>query len=343
MPLAFDFDDYFMANETDNMYSPLPSLSPSVSAELPMFDGPFPLDTFGMGNIELASDTIPMFGTDPAVFSSSLLLEGMDSTLGDQCVGSQSFDSFSHFSNHLFDASIQPFHSFQPYQQLYQYNTPSPSPLMPVDSPFGSFKSSTSPPHTPCIPMSMLAPTPATVPIDNDASSVSSADEQEDSYARHVLTKPLKRLVKKNIAVKPVYTRDFKKSVSPMASAPILSHESPEPSPVFDDPSQPLVPKRVVAAPTLPRRTNSSSKKSSASAVAAASASPLPVKKRHILQEWETEILNKCFEQNQFLQSVQASELSAQLGMTVNQVRIWFQNKRAYVKRQLAKGEEEDL
>ncbi|KAJ3202933.1 Homeobox protein DLX-4 [Entophlyctis luteolus] len=65
-------------------------------------------------------------------------------------------------------------------------------------------------------------------------------------------------------------------------------------------------------------------------------------KKRHILQDWETEILNKCFEQSQFLQSNKAQELSAQLGMTVNQVRIWFQNKRAYVKRQAAKNEEDE-
>ncbi|KAJ3347778.1 hypothetical protein HDU83_001830 [Entophlyctis luteolus] len=95
------------------------------------------------------------------------------------------------------------------------------------------------------------------------------------------------------------------------------------------------------AADTQPQQSSAVMAVAAAAVAAVAASEARKPKKRHILQDWETEILNKCFEQNQFLQANKAQELSAQLGMTVNQVRIWFQNKRAYVKRQAAKNEED--
>ncbi|KAI8835804.1 hypothetical protein BJ741DRAFT_606994 [Chytriomyces cf. hyalinus JEL632] len=56
-------------------------------------------------------------------------------------------------------------------------------------------------------------------------------------------------------------------------------------------------------------------------------------KKRHTLGEDQADILKSCFEENRFLQPNQASELAATLGMSETQVKIWFQNRRAYGKR----------
>ncbi|KAJ3294569.1 hypothetical protein HDU79_010771 [Rhizoclosmatium sp. JEL0117] len=56
-------------------------------------------------------------------------------------------------------------------------------------------------------------------------------------------------------------------------------------------------------------------------------------KKRHTLDTSQSDILNQCFQSHRFLRPGQAKELSEQLGMTTTQVKIWFQNKRAYGKR----------
>ncbi|KAI8827891.1 hypothetical protein BJ741DRAFT_628567 [Chytriomyces cf. hyalinus JEL632] len=88
-----------------------------------------------------------------------------------------------------------------------------------------------------------------------------------------------------------------------------------------------------------PRKSSTTSKRSltqqsSNAAAAATSSSTMGVKKRHILKERETKLLNVVFESTRFLQASQAAELAAKMGMTVTQIRIWFQNKRAFVKRQ---------
>ncbi|KAJ3227038.1 hypothetical protein HDU81_006970 [Chytriomyces hyalinus] len=56
-------------------------------------------------------------------------------------------------------------------------------------------------------------------------------------------------------------------------------------------------------------------------------------KKRHTLAEDQADLLKACFEENRFLQPKQASKLAAMLGMSETQVKIWFQNRRAYGKR----------
>ncbi|KAJ3060490.1 hypothetical protein HDU98_003535 [Podochytrium sp. JEL0797] len=71
-------------------------------------------------------------------------------------------------------------------------------------------------------------------------------------------------------------------------------------------------------------------------------------KKRLSLLPEQVEVLNDCFAKCRFLNPGQAVELSELLGMTPVQVRIWFQNKRAYKKRKgyrrskQARGERND-
>ncbi|KAJ3240118.1 hypothetical protein HDU81_004538 [Chytriomyces hyalinus] len=84
-----------------------------------------------------------------------------------------------------------------------------------------------------------------------------------------------------------------------------------------------------------PRKSSTTSKRSSTQQNSSSTgSSTMGVKKRHILKERETKMLNEVFESTRFLQASQAAELAAKMGMTVTQIRIWFQNKRAFVKRQ---------
>ncbi|KAJ3249476.1 hypothetical protein HDU78_000001 [Chytriomyces hyalinus] len=56
-------------------------------------------------------------------------------------------------------------------------------------------------------------------------------------------------------------------------------------------------------------------------------------KKRYTLSEEQALTLKACFEENRFLQPNQATELAVKVGMSATQVKIWFQNRRAYGKR----------
>ncbi|KAJ3408938.1 hypothetical protein HDU80_003902 [Chytriomyces hyalinus] len=56
-------------------------------------------------------------------------------------------------------------------------------------------------------------------------------------------------------------------------------------------------------------------------------------KKRYTLSEEQAKTLKACFEENRFLQPNQATELAVKVGMSATQVKIWFQNRRAYGKR----------
>ncbi|KAJ3069879.1 hypothetical protein HDU99_002817 [Rhizoclosmatium hyalinum] len=225
------------------------------------------------------------------------------------------------------------------------YNSPSPTPTLRIESPFASFHSSSTPPHTPtCLPLSIVAPSPA--PFYLDTSAPQQQPSTEVAFTSPILAPAspksvsLLRTVKKTAILKkaaspsglrPLTFQDFKASPSPIAHS-LLDESTVEPvSPVSEVASEPSNPDKSPAPPSITTTSSSRSSKKSSSASQG-------TKKRHILQEWETEVLNKCFEQNQFLVSEQAKDLSARLGMTVNQVRIWFQNKRAFVKRQMSKN-----
>ncbi|KAI8840127.1 hypothetical protein BJ741DRAFT_598019 [Chytriomyces cf. hyalinus JEL632] len=56
-------------------------------------------------------------------------------------------------------------------------------------------------------------------------------------------------------------------------------------------------------------------------------------KNRYTLSEQQAKTLKACFEENRFLQPNQAAELAVKVGMSATQVKIWFQNRRAYSKR----------
>ncbi|KAJ3024450.1 UNVERIFIED_CONTAM: hypothetical protein HDU68_008159 [Siphonaria sp. JEL0065] len=201
------------------------------------------------------------------------------------------------------------------------YYSPSPSPTLALESPFAS-ASLKSPPHSPnptCLPLSFVAPSPAPLFLDQTPSS-SYSPLAPDYHSLKSVKKSaaVKRPNATAAALKPLLLKDFLKAQSPIT---IECSDSE-----FDTVSvEPLSPSKSDGQVTpSPIRRTSSSKKSSSSAIG---------KKRHILKEWETEILNLAFEENQFLQTNQATQLAERLGMTPNQVRIWFQNRRAYVKR----------
>ncbi|KAJ3237870.1 hypothetical protein HDU81_008779 [Chytriomyces hyalinus] len=56
-------------------------------------------------------------------------------------------------------------------------------------------------------------------------------------------------------------------------------------------------------------------------------------RKRYTLSEQQAKTLKACFDENMFLQPNQATELAVKVGMSASQVKIWFQNRRAYSKR----------
>ncbi|KAJ3005917.1 UNVERIFIED_CONTAM: hypothetical protein HDU68_004354 [Siphonaria sp. JEL0065] len=206
------------------------------------------------------------------------------------------------------------------------YYTPSPSPtLVLIETPFASLKS---PPHSPnptCLPLSFVAPSP--VPLFLEQRSSSPASDKADCQLNVKSGKksaPLKRPNATAAALKPLHLKDFLKAPSPITTE--CSDSSDEAESDAISVTAPVSPSKSDGqVPPFPVRRTGSSKKSSSAGVLG--------KKRHILKEWETEILNVAFEENQFLQTNQAAQLAERLGMTPNQVRIWFQNRRAHVKR----------
>ncbi|KAJ3024449.1 UNVERIFIED_CONTAM: hypothetical protein HDU68_008158 [Siphonaria sp. JEL0065] len=62
------------------------------------------------------------------------------------------------------------------------------------------------------------------------------------------------------------------------------------------------------------------------------------VHKRHTLTADQADVLITCFERQRFLQPNQAQDLANRLGMTTTQIKIWYQNRRAYGKRKIVSG-----
>ncbi|KAJ3250308.1 hypothetical protein HDU77_006789, partial [Chytriomyces hyalinus] len=263
-------------------------------------------------------------------------------------------------------------HHQQYQEQSLGFNSVSPSPSL--ESPYSSLHgySSSTPPHTPtCLPLSIVAPSSTSMfyldthclrssPAPLESTTTTSVQPVKITIpsTRSMHFSPLPTPVQRSPLSSFISTNQLlateKRAASPFEELSPCS-ESVEPAspsaslPEISLPSTTTTtttttrkPKQSKSASThsdsvySPRKSSTTSKRSSTqqSSSNAAAGSTMGVKKRHILKERETKMLNEVFESTRFLQASQAAELAAKMGMTVTQIRIWFQNKRAFVKRQ---------
>ncbi|KAI8607662.1 hypothetical protein BC830DRAFT_95220 [Chytriomyces sp. MP71] len=250
------------------------------------------------------------------------------------------------------------------HQQLQQYPE-TPSPLLPyADSPFNSPFSTlhfpgtaSSPPLTPatCLPLSVVAPSSVTPfffdgtfqcmsPHDAELAlapapfvpTVSITLPSSEKRAYPLLKKiTLKRFNSTETSPSPIPAcSPAATPISPLESSfsfddtPVSGPDSCEESGTFSKSLQSLkMPVRShsdpVYSPRKPKKVSSSSSKDHGNP-----------KKRHILQQSETALLNDVFDETPFLNAAQAQDLAKRLNMSVSQIRVWFQNKRAATKRQ---------
>ncbi|KAJ3060489.1 hypothetical protein HDU98_003534 [Podochytrium sp. JEL0797] len=295
--------------------------------------------TFGYSALEY-----PAVGAPPP-------LEGLGFAPAEYC----EYDELLRF------AALFPADCLAPPADSYEFNyypSPFPSRTPSLQSPFSSmYSQDTTPALDVCLPLSIVAPSPF-FDAGDSLTSLTPGDlyaHPSQSYQQYRTdnwqqfpacasptalfdspekTSPFKR---------PLLLRDFKKSPSPIAHS--LLDDASDSDVASPTPTLTRAPSSTAArsksesktppSPVYsPRKTSPTHKRSSSAA-----SGDRPAKKRHILHDSETEVLNKCFEKHPFLHTTQALELSERLGMTVNQVRIWFQNKRAYAKRQLNKNQ----
>ncbi|KAI8827990.1 hypothetical protein BJ741DRAFT_670612 [Chytriomyces cf. hyalinus JEL632] len=264
-------------------------------------------------------------------------------------------------------------HHHQQYQEQ-GFNSVSPSPSLesPYSSLHGY--SSSTPPHTPtCLPLSIVAPS-STSMFYLDTHCVRSSPAPLESTTTTTAVQPVKITIPstRSMHFSPLPTpvqrsplssfisttqllATEKRAASPFVESPRCESVEPAspssaslpeitlPSTTTTTTTSTRKPKPSKSASThsdsvySPRKSSTTSKRSStqqSSSNATAAGSTMGVKKRHILKERETKMLNEVFESTRFLQASQAAELAAKMGMTVTQIRIWFQNKRAFVKRQ---------
>ncbi|KAJ3388124.1 hypothetical protein HDU80_011773 [Chytriomyces hyalinus] len=260
----------------------------------------------------------------------------------------------------------------QQYQeQSLGFNSVSPSPSL--ESPYSSLHgySSSTPPHTPtCLPLSIVAPSSTSMfyldthcvrsspaPLESSTTTTTAAAATTVKITipstRSMHFSPLPTPVQKSplssfISTTTQLFAAEKRAASPFEESPCSESVEPaspsESLPEITLPSTTTTstrkPKQSKSASThsdsvySPRKSSTTSKRSSTQQRSNATGITMGVKKRHILKERETKMLNEVFESTRFLQASQAAELAAKMGMTVTQIRIWFQNKRAFVKRQ---------
>ncbi|KAI8610460.1 hypothetical protein BC830DRAFT_1084731 [Chytriomyces sp. MP71] len=205
-----------------------------------------------------------------------------------------------------------------------------------------------SPPHTPgFVPLSAVAPTHP-------------QPFYYDTFRRHSLTMQLPS--SNALAASPLScpialeATHFPTTASPIPSSPLaIKNESPSPiSPASARLSPPslssldaTLPRLTLPSPSAspPGRVHVKGVQTKARSYSESSNgstfSSKPTRrgvggskhKRHTLDVEQAERLNQCFAESRFLKPNQAVELSAELRMTPTQIKIWFQNKRAYGKR----------
>ncbi|KAJ3027545.1 UNVERIFIED_CONTAM: hypothetical protein HDU68_003631, partial [Siphonaria sp. JEL0065] len=186
-----------------------------------------------------------------------------------------------------------------------------------------------------CVPLSIVAPStlerfqhqePCKMsvssivsPNDNDAVKVEASTLSPSPRLRHVELEAVESqvAVKVESTTKLVhsYTLTVIKPDSVIIKAPQYTRSTPPPPSRLATPSS-CSDSEVSCSSNLVRRRRGGG-----------------VHKRHTLTADQADVLITCFEKQRFLQPNQAQTLANLLGMTPTQIKIWYQNRRAYGKR----------